>query len=162
MGQPTAHRIQTRGYPRQKVCVFPGWEEGPPKLTWSLLGAQFLTTLLFFQTTVLLALRALRKHNKPQDFIQVFWVSSYLQKGLCLSPSALLSPCTSSKSQNLLSFLFPPFTLTWVARARACPKRLQKSEENCVMLLSDSLLPWYSYLREIMLNELPEKFKGEK
>lgn len=35
-GAANYHRIQTCGYPRQKVCVFPGWEEGPPKLTWSL------------------------------------------------------------------------------------------------------------------------------
>ena len=126
MGQPTAHRIQTCGYLRQKVCVFLGWEEGPPKLMWSLLGAQFLTTLLFFQTTVLLALRAFRKHNKPQDFIQVFWVSSYLQKGLCLSPSALLSPCTSSKSQNLLSFLFPPFHLDLSRQGPSLPQEASK------------------------------------
>lgn len=126
MGQPTAHRIQTCGHPRQKVCTFPGWEEGLPKLTWSLLGSQFLATLLFFQTTVLLALRALWKHNKPQDFIQVFWVSPYLQKRLCLSPCALLSLCTGSKSQDLLSFLFPPFHLDLSHQGPSLPQEVSE------------------------------------
>lgn len=125
-GAANYHRIQTCGYPRQKVCVFPGWEEGPPKLTWSLLGTQFLTTLLFFQTTVLLALRALRKHNKPQDFTEVFWISSYLRKGLCLCPSALLSPRTSSKSQNLLSFLLTPFHLDLSHQRPSLPQEASK------------------------------------
>lgn len=84
----------------------------------------FLATLLFLQTTVLLALRALRKHNKPRDFIQVFWVSSYLQTRLRLSACALLPLCRGSESPDLPSFLFPPFHLGLSRQGPSLPQEV--------------------------------------